>query len=144
MEFLKRLFKSDSKPEEKNEAKMPHQNSIATTGKVSIWVGNFGSEDELDAYIFERFSKDFGFILNERNLPEISVEEEKKSIEELLTGFSWYKDFIEEAISLSKSKGIREASAAAVFHAVDYSKISGDSLPSEPFQFLGVCNFGGR
>lgn len=143
MNLIRKLLGGESPPEQEiGKPSLPHQHDIATTGVVSIWIGDFTSESEMDDYIFGRFSQDFGFILNERSLPECGVEKEKKEIRELLTGFSWYRDFIDEAVDMIKAKGIHEASCAAVLHAADYTKLKKVNLPTSPLQFVGVCGFG--
>ncbi len=41
---------------------------------VSVWVGDFRTEDELDDYLHSQFAADFGFEIYERAVREIGVE----------------------------------------------------------------------
>jgi hypothetical protein len=54
-------------------------------GMVSIWIGDFKSEAELDAYmnLDRQFEKDFDFTLNEREMPETTVSDSSIMIKEL-------------------------------------------------------------
>jgi hypothetical protein len=94
-----------------------------TAGRaVSVWVGNFESEEALDEYLQkeEGFAADYGFRIDDRSPPEVSVEKEKIGMRELLTGFSLCDQFLEEALAEAGKKKIDSASAAAVFHFLAY------------------------
>ena len=94
-----------------------------TAGRaVSVWVGDFRDEEAFDAYLREEkgFAADFGFKIDDRSGPEISVEQREVGIRQLLTGFSIYEQFIDAAVQRAEEKKISGASAAAVFHFVSY------------------------
>ena len=98
------------------------QSEFTAGRSVSIWVGNFQDEDAFDAYLDDEkgFAADFGFRLDERSLPEISVEVAPVDVRKLLTGFSLCGQFLEEALREAEEKKIKSASAAAVFHFLSY------------------------
>ncbi len=94
-----------------------------TAGRaVSIWIGDFHDEEAFDKYLDDEkgFATDFGFRLDDRSLPEISVENEPVGIRQLLTGFSLWEQFIDAAVHEAEKKNVQSASAAAVFHFVSY------------------------
>lgn len=94
-----------------------------TAGRaVSVWVGDFRAEEAFDEYLQEEkgFAADFGFKIDDRSGPEISVEQEEVGIRQLLTGFSIYEQFIDAAVRHAEEQKIQGASAAAVFHHLSY------------------------
>ncbi len=94
-----------------------------TAGRaVSVWIGDFRDEHAFDAYLREEngFAADFGFRIDDRTGPEISVEQQEVGIRQLLTGFSIYEQFADAAVARAEEKKISRASAAAVFHFVSY------------------------
>jgi len=100
------------------------QSEYSAGKSVSIWVGDFGSEDELDEYLRspEGFSADYGFTIDDRSGPEISVEVQPVGIEQLLTGFSLYAQFLPSAIATAKKDGVEKVTSAAVFHHLAYPR----------------------
>ena len=64
-------------------------------GMVSIWIGNFSSDDEFDEYmnLSGDFENDFGFKIDDNGIREGSVESCPKPIEQLVKGFSHYESF---------------------------------------------------
>lgn len=98
------------------------QSEFTAGTAVSVWIGDFHDEDVFDDYLRDGFTADFGFIIDDRNPPEISSEPESKDIRTLLTGFSLYDQFIEGAVRRSDDMNIRSARAAAVFHFLAYDE----------------------
>ena len=100
---------------------MTDQYEISEGHVIAIWLGDFTSYDDLDDYIQHSFSNDFGFILNERKLPEISEPDGQEiPVRDLLTGFSFWKDWIEDAVRLCQETGWTSAKGAAVFYHLRY------------------------
>jgi hypothetical protein len=66
---------------------MKHHN-FRKGGMVSVWIGNFPSDIELEDYMSRAFEKDFAFELNGRDMPETSVESEPGPVSQLVNGFS--------------------------------------------------------
>jgi len=109
-----------------------------TAGRaVSVWIGDFESEESLDEYLRDEkgFPADFGFRIDDASSPEISVEKERLGVRQLLTGFSVYEQFIEEAVREAEKKKIQSASAVAVFHFVSYPESAVRS--QKKMHFLG-------
>jgi len=108
-----------------------------TEGKVlALWVGNFGSPEDMDSYINGSFEEDFGFRMNDRSMPEVSEPSGASlPIKELLTGFSFYEGWIDRAVSVCEEKKIAEAKAAVVFHHLRYREDLCRNLQA-PLQFV--------
>src|SRR5215212_10342402 len=86
---------------------------------ISLWLGNFQSEEELDEYLssVEQFENDFGFEIYPPDGPESDVSETgPKPIYELLEGFSRWQTFVEAATVESQLKGWIKATTALVFY----------------------------
>jgi hypothetical protein len=117
------------------------ERDFAATGKVSIWVGDFDNEDALLDYVEDErgFGTDFGCRLLHRR--ELSVEPHPKPIRELLHGFSWFEQFINEAV---RAAGDTRARCAVVSHASDYTLLRFTPKPTARLRFLCVASFGGR
>lgn len=115
-------------------------------GKISVWVGDLASDVELDHYlnIQRTFEKDFGFEINERDMPETKVEEKAVPIAELVRGFSWADSYADSVIQIAKESDIEQASTMIVFLNFEYEPGRTKPNPKAPLKFLGVVNFGGE
>ena len=100
---------------------MADQHKFAAGPYVSVWVGQHQSEEELDDYIFHRFSDEFRFRVDDRNLPEISVESEPVPPATLIHGFSRHEKFQDEFIRAAEELGICAARSIMVFYFLAYS-----------------------
>ena len=106
---------------------------------VSLWLGNFSSEDELLDYLEENFTNDFGFEIYEPAGPEQDVSSTgPKLIYDLLDGFSQYKNFRDDAVKLAKSKGWEKATTAVVFYAFKYDPSLIKRKKGFPLTFIGT------
>jgi hypothetical protein len=114
-----------------------------TGGKVSVWIGNFSSDLELDDYLnlSRGFEKDFNFRLNERDMPESSVESETMPIGRLVDGFSWSKSYAEKVVEAADRKGIKTATTIVVFLNFEYDPNIANPNPRAPLQFLAAVAF---
>ncbi len=114
-------------------------------GRVSVWVGNFASETELDDYmnVQRAFETDFGFEIDERDVPETAVAEKTIPVLELINGFSWSESYAESVNQLAKEKGLEQASTMIVFINFAYLPERAKPDPNALLQFLGVVDFGG-
>src|SRR4051794_37757451 len=108
------------------------EDKMASPGKVSIWVGDFTNEEELLDYIEseEGFGSQFGCVLRENR--ELCTSAQIVPLRELLEGFSWWRQFIEEAVALQGSPV--GAHCAVVAHACDYRLLSYTPKPG-PLRF---------
>jgi hypothetical protein len=112
-------------------------------GRVSVWIGNLTSDVELDDYmnIQRTFEKDFGFEINERDMPETKVEEEPVPIAKLIEGFSWAEAYAESVNDLANEKGIEWATTMIIFINFEYNPESAKPNPNAQVKFLGVVSF---
>lgn len=113
---------------------------FATTGKVSVWIGDFDDEMALLDYVEadDGFGADFGCVLRDRR--ELTVEPQSKSLRGLLDGFSSASDFVEEIVALA-GEGVR-ARCAVVSYASDYTLLGVTPNPKARLRFVGVASFG--
>ena len=110
---------------------------------VSVWIGNFKSEAELDAYmnLNRQFEKDFDFVLNERDLPEAMVSDSPSTLEELAGGFSWSDSYKAAVAALGKEKGIGRATTMVMFLNFEFLPTLVKVNLDAPLQFLGAVPF---
>lgn len=100
---------------------MVEQDKFASGPYVSVWVGQHASEEELDDYLYFRFSEEFRFRVDDHNLPEISVAPEPISPASLIHGFSRYENFQDEFIRACEQLGIHAARSVMVFYFLAYT-----------------------
>ena len=112
-------------------------------GRVSIWIGHFASDVELDDYlnIQRAFEQDFGFEINENDAPEFKVEEKVTPVLKLIEGFSWSDSYAEEVSQLANENGIEQATTVVVFINFEYKPERVELNPDAPLKFLGVTDF---
>lgn len=117
---------------------LPTDRDFAATGKVSIWVGDFTGEDELLDYLEDErgLGADFGCLLLHQR--ELSVHTQPKPVRELLQGFSWSEQFVDEA---AQAAGDVPARCAVVSHACDYTLLRFPPKPTARLKFLCVASF---
>ncbi len=116
------------------------EGDFAAKGKVSIWIGDLDDEMELLNYVEadDGFGADFGCVL--RDSRELTVELQPKPLRELLYGFSYYKDFLDEI--LTRAGADVEAHCAVVSYASDYTLLGITPKPNTRLRFIGVASFG--
>src|SRR6185503_3904915 len=97
------------------------ERDFATTGKVSVWIGDFDNEMALLDYVEadDGFGADFGCVLRDRR--ELAVESQPKPLRELLHGFSSSADFADEIVARAGSDV--QARCAVVSYASDYTRL---------------------
>ena len=100
---------------------MVDQDKFASGPYVSVWVGQHTSETALDEYLYERFSEEFRFRVDDHNGPEISVEPRPVSPASLIRGFSRYENFQDEFIRKCEQLGIHAATSIVAFYFLAYS-----------------------
>jgi hypothetical protein len=111
---------------------------------VSVWIGEHRTETELDDYLSSgRFSQEWRFRLSETDLPEICAEPSRKSVAELVCGFSCCEQFQEDLLAAAKAQGIDGGHSMVVFHFLAYTP-QGLPVASRPeMRFLGNFWFEG-
>lgn len=122
---------------------MMKHNDFRRGGMVSVWIGNFPSDIELDDYInlSRTFEKDFQFELNERDMPETSVESEPVPVSQLVNGFSWSDSYAQAVSELAKQQGIKSATTMVVFLNFEYQPERAKPNQAAPLKFLGAVRF---
>ncbi len=122
---------------------MMKHNDFRKGGMVSVWIGNFTSDIELDEYInlSRKFEEDFQFTLNERDMPETCVECEPVGVDKLVNGFSWSESFAQAIIRLAKMHGIEKATTMVVFLNFAYQPERTRPHEHSPLKFLGAVRF---
>jgi len=105
---------------------------------VSVWLGDFRTEGELDDYLREDFSLHFGFAYEAPAGPEACAHPgEPISVSELLLGFSQSRRFIDRAVEVALQHGRSVANAAVVFYATRYDPGLA-TVESAPLLFIGA------
>lgn len=111
------------------------------TGKLSVWVGNMTSEDEMLSYVDEgNFGQDFDFEINPEYGRELKVEPGDIGLPQLVEGFSSWKSFADDCVEQCNKLGIDKGSAMLVLYAFEYHPTS-NVRASAPLQFIGVFDF---
>lgn len=112
-------------------------------GMVSVWIGNFSSDDALDDYLNldRKFEEDFGFELNENDMPETSVESTPLAINKLVEGFSWHEAYAQSIVELAKRQGIEQATTMIVFLNFGYRPELTNPKQDAPLTFMGAVPF---
>jgi hypothetical protein len=112
-------------------------------GFVSVWVGSGLTADELDDYLnlSRKFELDFGFELDDRNMPETSVEAKPTTIGSLLQGFSWADRYKDAVISEAHHQTVTQASIMMVFFNFRYEPCASCPESLAPLRFLCAVPF---
>ena len=123
-----------------SKKKIATQRDFSVAGKLSVWIGDFDDEMALLDYVEaeDGFGADFGCVL--RNRRELSVEPTPKPLRELLCGFSWSSEFIDEVIRQAGENV--EARCAVVSYASDFLQLGVVPSPKARLRFIGVASFG--
>jgi hypothetical protein len=113
---------------------------FAVKGKVSVWIGDFDSEDALLDYIQSEngMGVDFGCVLLHRR--ELAVKSHPKPVRELLLGFSRPEQYADE-IAARVGADV-QARCAVVSYASDYTLLGITPKPNARLRFVGVASFG--
>src|SRR5689334_7578336 len=116
------------------------ERDFAVTGKLSVWIGDFDSEDALLEYLesAQGCGKDFGCVLRHRR--EISVEKHPVPLHELLAGFSYHRNFVDEIVGMVGAG--TQARCAVVSYASDYRLLEFKPKSNARLRFIGVASFG--
>jgi Domain of unknown function (DUF6985)/Immunity protein 22 len=136
---------------------MVYQDDLREEQVVAIWVGDFENEDDLTEYVGQPFEKDFGFLLDQEDLPAYAVNFPESSsrrrygrsllkaeVHDLLAAFDWSDDWKDEAERLCRQKGFDSASIVLVFPNLRYCEELSRN-PQSRLQFIGnVLWIGGR
>ena len=82
--------------------------------RVSVWVGNFQTEDDFDKCIDAEVVPRLALPTHIESICEISFKAKPISVRQLIAGFSGSKTFIKEVDAKTETLGISTANAALV------------------------------
>jgi len=120
---------------------MRKHESMLRKGKVSVWTGNFDSEDELLAYVDDgAFGSDFDFQVKTIFGRELRAEKRAVAIDELVQGCSSWRAFESAVVKSAKDAGIASAKCIVIFYAFEYVRSPGINR-NAPLVFLGAFDF---
>lgn len=113
------------------------------SGRVSVWVGNLKTPDQLDEYmnLTRSFENDFGFALDERDVREATVELSTKPIPQLVDGFSACHSFAGDVVKAATAAGIKQATTMLICYAFEFDPSKVMVNPNAPLRFLGSFSF---
>ena len=111
-------------------------------GFVSVWVGDFRSEDDFDEYLLDQFATEFGFEVRPRAVREIGVEPEPVDISQLVQGFSRSKTFDSKVVDAARTNGVTKASSMFIIYNFKYDS-SCQTVSNPRVKFIGVVPFPG-
>ena len=122
---------------------MEKQQEFKAGGMVSIWVGNFSSDEEFDRYmnLSKEFERDFGFEIHDRSIREAVVEKDPRPIAQLVEGFSDWKSFVSAVAEAAEESGIDLATTMIVFYGVKFDPVKVVIDANAPLKFLGAFPF---
>ena len=106
---------------------------------VSIWVGNFPTENDFDQSVDEDVVKLLGLQTPIESICEVSFEDDCVSLRKLLEGFSGWETFVDHAANAATRQGLETANAALVCY---YLKC--EDAPSTWGQLHFLGSFAGR
>jgi len=111
-------------------------------GFVSVWIGDFHSEDDLDDHLNEHFLAEFGFEIPPQAPCEIGVHLEPVEIGKLVQGFSRSKTFDAKVVDAARNGGINTASSMFIIYNFKYEP--GCQRVANPrVKFIGAVPFPG-
>jgi hypothetical protein len=91
--------------------KNPRFYDFVNPGFVSVWIGDFRFDDDLDDYLLDHFAPEFGFELQPQAVREMGAELEPVEIGKLVQGFSRSKTFDSKIVDAARAKGIGKAAS---------------------------------
>jgi hypothetical protein len=136
---------------------MPYQDELLQGEVVSIWAGDLDTMDDVTEYFGQPFERDFGFLLDQDDLPEIASlpmrgptvslhnpSLERADVRELIDAFSWSSDWAMSAEQLCRKKGIDAGKLVVAFPHLNYRPELCRN-PQAPLRFIGTFPWpGGR
>jgi hypothetical protein len=122
---------------------MRHQDEFSAPGTISVWIGDFQTDDQFDDYmnLSRQFESDFGFRINDRGIREGVVEASPKPIAELVRGFSNWESFCSAVVEAAKKFGVERATTMIVFYTVRFDPSKVSTKPNAPLRFIGAFPF---
>jgi hypothetical protein len=122
--------------------KNPKFDDFINPGFVSVWVGDFRSEDDFDDYLLDHFATEFGFEVRSQAVREMGVEPEPVDIEKLVRDFSRAKTFDSKVIDAARTHGITMASCMFIIYNFEYDSTC-QAVSDPHVKFIGAVPFPG-
>ena len=103
--------------------------------RVSVWVGNFPTEDDFDKCIDTEVTERLALPTHIESISEADFQQRAISIRQLVEGFSGWHTFIKQVEARAAVLGISTANAAFACYFVEC-----EEAPEQwgPFHFLGT------
>lgn len=103
--------------------------------RVSVWVGNFSTEDEFEKSVRSEVAKHLALPTHIESTSEFDFQKKSVPIRQLIEGFSGAKFFVDAAESRAIALGVSSANAAFVCYFVEC-----EDAPEKwgPLHFLGT------
>jgi len=111
-------------------------------GFVSVWVGDFRSEDDFDDYLLDHFATEFGFEVRPQAVREMGVEPAPVEIGKLVRDFSRAKTFDSKVVNAARAHGITAASSMFIIYNFKYDAAC-QPVPNARVKFVGAVPFPG-
>jgi hypothetical protein len=111
-------------------------------GFVSVWIGDFRSEDDFDDYLLDHFATEFGFEVRPQAVREMGVEPEPVEIGMLVRDFSRASTFDSKVIDAARTHGIATASCMFIIYNFKYDSTS-QAVSTPRVKFIGAVPFPG-
>ena len=125
-------------------------------GMVSIWVGEFSSQNEFNDYLQEtidgdaevdvpinRFAHDIGVGFYDHDSQEAEYKHEHLPVKDLLAGFWRANSYSESAAAAAELIGVERANTAVLLFDWKYRE-STKRISNSPLRFLGSFGFGDK
>lgn len=95
-------------------------------GYVSVWIGRFGSSEELDEYFEEQydndaepiseFARDFQLTFYDHDFIEVNRQPNRLSVRQLFESLSYSSSFIDEATTVAAERSADGNTGIALFN----------------------------
>ena len=89
--------------------------------RVSIWLGHFASEEDLEDAITRDVEPRLKLTIDLSRIAESTFSESPSSVRDLLEGFSGWRTFIEQAVTAAEKKSLPALNSAFVCFHLDCS-----------------------
>lgn len=85
-----------------------------SAGVVSVWVGDFKSEEDFDYCVDRVIAKSLDLKVDLASICEVSYEEELLPIRKLIEGFSGWESFVDQVEGAARAAGVVTANAVLI------------------------------
>ncbi len=120
---------------------MRKHREMTKSGKISVWIGNLNSEDELLSYVDDGpFGRDYAFVLNANAGRELVAKTHQVLLSELVEEFSYSNKFDRSCIEMATKLGFISANCMVVLYAFEYIPCTMVN-PQSPLKFVGAFDF---